>query len=159
MSSVIDTITLTWTEAAMASDIGRLRRLTSIKNGVVDKAAAYSPGWSEDLEGACAEFALAKHLNIHWDGSINTFKSRPDVGSLEVRVTSYPNGRLIVRPRDADDATYVLLIGICPTYRLMGCIRGFDAKRNEWLTAPDNKGRPEAYFVPQNALSPIRSLR
>ena len=148
-------VTLNWYEAAMASDVGRMRRLSSIKAGLVDKAAMYSPGWSEDVEGACAELALAKYLNIHWDGSVNTFKSRPDVGNLEVRVTTYPSGRLIVRPSDSDEAIYALVVGVCPNYRIVGCISGKDAKQPQWLTAPDHKGRPEAYFVPQDQLSPV----
>jgi hypothetical protein len=155
MTSLDHTVTLNWYEAAMASDIGRMRRLSAIKSGYVDNPPLSHPGWSEHIEGACAELALSKHLDIHWDGSVNTFKSQPDVGDYEVRVTSYSNGRLIVRPQDDDKSVYVLLIGVCPTYTIVGCISGLDAKQTKWLTAPDNKGRPEAYFVPRDALKSL----
>jgi len=139
----------------MASDVGRMRRLSSIKSGLVDNPPLNGPGWSEDIEGACAELALAKHLDIHWDGSVNTFKSKPDVGDLEVRVTSHQSGRLIVRPHDSDTATYVLLVGSCPNYRVVGCMTGAQAKSEQWLTSPDSRGRPAAYFVPQSDLLPL----
>ena len=147
-------VKLTWHEAAIGAEIGKLRRLTSIKNGRSQTAGA-KLGWTEDIEGACAELALAKYLGIYWNGSVDTFKSQPDVGELEVRHTSYPNGKLIVRPHDSDTATFVLIVGTCPEYRIVGTKVGLEAKRPEWLSDPTSANRPSAYFVPQSELKAL----
>lgn len=152
-------VTLTWHEAAMAVEVAKLRRLASLKNGRTPSANGRKDGWTEDMEGACAELAVAKHFRIYWGGSVDTFKSEPDVGHLEVRATSHPSGRLIIRHDDADDAKFVLAVGVCPTYRLVGWLFGREGKQDRWLTDPTGSGRARAFFVPQDDLRPLGLLR
>lgn len=146
---------LAWHETAMASEIGRLRQLAAIKAGLLDRHGYAGNGWSEHIEGAMGELVVAKVLGIYWDGSVNTF-SRDDLPGLQVRTRSETYYDLIVRPSDPDDATWVLVTGKCPSYVVRGWIKGSDAKQPQWMK--DHGSRPDAFFVPQEALRPILEL-
>ena len=148
-------ITLSWHEAAMASEVGRLRQLASVKAGRQDQHGFSGDGWSEHIEGACGEAAVAKALNIFWDGSIDAF-SRDDLPGLQVRTRSQHDWDLIVRPHDADQAIWVLVTGRCPSYLVHGWIYGHEAKAPAWLRTYG--GRPPAYFVPKAALHDLGRL-
>lgn len=148
-------ITLEWHEAAMASDVGRMRHLASVKAGRKDAHGYSGLGWSEHIEGACGELSLAKALGIYWDGSVDSFQ-RPDLPGIQVKTRSRDDYDLIVRPGDSEQADYVLVTGQCPRYVIRGWISGADAKREEYRR--DYGGRPEAFFVPQSRLRPIESL-
>lgn len=148
-------ITLSWHEAAMASEIGRLRQLVSVKRGLLDQHGYSGDGWSEHIEGACGELAVAKALGRYWDGSVNTFE-QPDLPGLQVRTRSQPYYDLIVRPSDSDEDLYVLVTGRCPRYFVRGWVTGAEAKKEQWLQHHGN--RPAAYFVPQSALHEMSDL-
>lgn len=149
-------VTLTWPEAAMASDVGRMRQLSSIKAGLQDAHGFEGVGWSEHIEGACGEMALAKQLGVYWDGSVNSFH-RPDVGGrFQVRTRSRHDYDLIVREADSDEDVFVLVTGRCPHYTVRGFILGKDAKRDEYKASFGN--RPPAFFVPQAALQCLSNL-
>lgn len=157
MSNKFVQIELAWHEYAMASEIGRLRQLTSVRRGSADKHGFNGLGWSEHIEGACGEMAVSKFLGVYWDGGIDTFKNA-DVGlTIQVRTRSSHSYELIVRPDDYDDDIYVLVTGKCPTYRIWGHILGSEAKRDEYLQTHGN--RPAAYFVPHGKLNDINGLR
>jgi len=152
-------ITLTNHELLMASSVGTMRNIASIKAGARDNhGAKIGYDWTTAIEGACGELAAARALGRYWNGSINTFKDDGDIGyNLEVRTTHYQNGCLIVRPADKDESIYLLVIGVAPRYRVVGWIVGGKAKTPEWLSSrPD--GRPAAWFVPQHALHPIAGM-
>ena len=142
-------VTLSWYEAAMGSSIGSLRQLSAVKAGKQDCHGYDGEGWSEHIEGACGEIAVAKLLGIFWDGSVNTWKAN-DLPGLGVRTRSRHDYDLIVRPSDDDHASWVLVTGRCPHYRVHGWITGVDAKRPEFLK--NYGGRPAAYFVPASEL-------
>jgi len=139
----------------MGSDIGRMRHLSSIKAGLQDSHGFDGCGWSEHIEGACGEMAVAKHLGIYWDGSVNTFH-QCDLPGLQVRTRSRHDYDLIVRPSDRDDDIFVLVTGKCPHYTIHGWIAGRDAKKQEYEAA--HGGRPTAYFVPRSALQCLSNL-
>lgn len=147
--------TLEWYEAAMASDVGRMRHLASIKAGRPDAYGYDGLGWSEHIEGACGEMAVAKCLGVYWDGSVNSFKSN-DLPGIQIKTRSREDYELIVRPGDSPEAAYVLVTGKCPNYSVRGWIYGKDAMREEWLR--DHGGRPAAYFVPHSSLQPMEQL-
>jgi hypothetical protein len=123
-----DTVTLTWHEAAMASHVGWMRQLAAIKAGKHDCHGYDGEGWSEHIEGACGELAVAKILGRYWDGSVNTWKA-DDLPGLQIRTRSRHDYDLIVRPGDDDQAAWVLVTGRCPEYRVRGWITGAEAKR------------------------------
>ncbi len=142
-------VTLSWHEAAMGNCIGSLRQLSAVKAGKHDCHGYDGEGWSEHIEGACGEIAVAKLLGIFWDGSVNAWKAS-DLPGLQVRTRSRHDYDLIVRPSDDDHASWVLVTGRCPHYRVHGWITGAAAKRPEFLK--NYGGRPAAYFVPASEL-------
>ena len=150
-------VTLEWHEYAMAAEIGKLRMLASIRRGSHHKYGMTKHGWTEHIEGSAAELAVAKYLDIYWNGSVDTFKRAADVGqNIEVRWRSNPEWDLIVRPDDDDDAWFVLVVGACPNYRILGAMRGRDGKQDGWRQ--EYGGRTPAFFVPQAHLHPIEQV-
>lgn len=139
----------------MASEIGRLRRLTSLRHGRQNQHGFAGEGWNIDIEGACGELAVAKVLNLYWSGGIDTFKGY-DIGTFQVRTTPSHSNSLIVRPPDPESHRYVLVTGLCPDYCIHGWLHGYEAKQARWLRG--HNGRPPAYFVPSSALHPIDEL-
>ena len=149
-------VSLTWYEAAMGAEVGRLRQLSAVKEGLVNRHGFDGGGWTEHIEGACGEIAVAKHLGVYWGGSVNTFKA-PDLdGGLQVRTRSREDYDLIVRPGDSDEDTFVLVTGKCPHYTIRGWILGRDAKQEKFRA--DHGGRPSAYFVPHECLQCLSNL-
>lgn len=147
-------VSLTWFELMQAAVTGATRRIEYMKMNFSDRYGYPNEedDWTRDIEGAAAEMAFAKARNRYWSYSVNTFRSQ-DVGKVQVRSSFRENGSLIVRPHDKDEDIFVLLTGRAPKFRLIGWIRGNEAKRQEWVRAP-NEVRP-AYFVPQSALRPF----
>ena len=91
----------------MAGVIRRLRALQrqAAPGHKIDDASA--PCWQIDIEGALAEYAIAKALDQFWTGISHTGAS--DVGKIdEVRHTAHPSGNLLLYPKDHDKARYWL---------------------------------------------------
>jgi hypothetical protein len=149
------TVTLTWHEVLMANAVGGMRQLSAVKAGKQDRHGYDGAGWSEHIEGACGEIAVAKLLGVFWDGSVNTWKAN-DLPGLQVRTRSRHDFELLVRPQDDDSTPWVLVTGKCPEYRVRGYLYGHEAKRGEWLRSYG--GRPKAYFVPHSNLRPMEEL-
>lgn len=148
-------ITLSWHEIYMGACVGVTRRIASLKRSQTNKVNNVDFGWHSDIEGACAEIAVGKLLDRHWDGSVNTFKA-PDVGNLHVRHTQRPDGSLIIRGADGDSDRFCLVVGTHPTYSVLGWIAGGDAKTESYERNPG--GSHSAWFVPQSALHPMAEL-
>ena len=148
-------VTLTNSEFSMASHVGYLRNLSAVQaNRRIQHGIDPDDVWRAHIEGACGECALAKFLGWFWDGSVDTFRNRPDLGNIEIRTRSKHSYDLIVREDDDPDNVFVLVTGIAPNYRIRGWIRGKDARRDEWKQSYG--GRPEAWFVPSEALKPFK---
>jgi hypothetical protein len=156
MESRYHIVKLTWYEAAMASHVGWMRQLAAIKAGKQDCHGYDGEGWSEHIEGACGEMAVAKLLGIFWDGSVNTWKAN-DLPGLQIRTRSLHDYDLIVRPNDENDSRWVHVTGRCPEYRVHGWIVGSSAKRPEFLKT--HGGRPAAYFVPASKLRRMTEMQ
>ncbi len=152
-------VTLDQREILLAADLGVRRQVAAMLSGRQDSFGFERGGkdpWRAHIEGVAGELAVAKVLNVFWTGTINTYRSRADVGSLEVKTRSKPDYELLVRPHDRDDAAFVLVTGEIPTYTVVGWILARDAKRPVWLQMYG--GRPPAYFVPHDALHPMAAL-
>jgi hypothetical protein len=151
-------ITLEPYEVHMAASTAVQRCVSSIKDNR-SNAHGYSKGsgWSDNIEGACAELVVAKYYNIYWNGSVDTFKSA-DLGSkIQVRWTWSHNYSLIVRPADSEKDVYILVSGYAPNFRIQGFLYGEDAKNSMYLRN-DGSGRPDGYFIPNENLIPIGQL-
>lgn len=100
------------------------------------------------VQSVGAEMAVAKVLDRYWVPGINTFKG-PDVShNIQVRYTR--TNSLIVRPADKDHEFFYLVTGRMPEYVVWGYMLGYDAKQEEYKSAPG--GRPPAFFVPKSHL-------
>ena len=153
------TITLTHEEFFHASQVGMSRNLANRLHGRKDAHGLVSLGWSEHIEGACGEMALAKALGVYYSPALGHINA-PDLNGtcpVEVRTRSKHAYELTLYPSDKDNALYVLLTGRAPTFRVRGWIRGRDGKRDEWYGEKAKKGRP-AYFVPHGALRDMDEL-
>lgn len=142
-------IQLTPWEMLLAAQVGVMRQVENCK---LNRAAHYGAGnsndWQLHIEGCLGEFALSKHLGIHWAG-----KGRlraPDVGEVDVRTRSKDHYELILHEDDPDDRVFWLLCGVNGAYSIKGWITGIDGKRSEFWSDPAG-GRP-AFFVPHSAL-------
>jgi hypothetical protein len=178
-------VELNYTDMKRAAAVGAMRQLTAVVNHLPDSHGRDgSEGWNGHIEGAAAEVAVGLHFHLDWSGDVEAhmvpddsrlvhrFSRRlhgadqtlPDNGQL-VEVRSAPEvwKRLIVRPDDADDRAFVLVVGSMPMLYIQGWMLGRNAKRDEWLADPQfrNTGRkrPDAFFVPSQKLMPAESLR
>lgn len=149
------TVRLTQYELKMAASVGVSRHISCVAEGRPD-ADGYDGenGWHIHIEGAAGELAVAKAIGRYWDGSVDTFKGKGDIGdNIEVRTHHGHNGHLIVTQRDHEDHAYFLVTGTAPDYKVHGWLYGHEAMKDKWLRSFN--GRPEIYFVPQSALHPL----
>lgn len=148
-------VTLDWFEVLQAGQVGLQRHVEALRQGLPNRYGAETAksGLGLHIEGACGELALAKAMNWYWSGTVNTFRTGGDVGEVQVRTRSSHDYDLIVREADSDTATFVLVTGTMPSYRVHGHVKGAAAKNPDWLAHHGN--RPNAYFVPQWRLTPI----
>lgn len=117
--------------------------------------------WAADITGALSEMAVSVGLKLPWNDPIRAPRQRNadgdrDVGDFEVRSTTRERGSLILYPKDADDAPFILVTGQLPTFELRGWVYGHEGKQERfWRTDV----RSPAFFVPQSALKPLGDLQ
>lgn len=147
-----NTIILTRSEMVMAASVGCHRRLESVfegrKNNRIDDIKT---AWTVDIEGAAAELAFCKFRNKYWTGSVGSFKGADVDKDIQVRQTVYDNGSLIVRDDDNQFDYYVLVTGYMPKFKVVGWLRGMDARKDCWREDPGSRKKP-CFKVPQAAL-------
>jgi hypothetical protein len=154
MADGVGTVKLTPHEVAMAAGVGMRRQVSALAANRRDRHGLNpEDGWRVHIEGACGELAVAKYLGKYWDGSVDTFRSLPDLGNVEIRTRSKHGYELLIRKDDDPDKFYILVTGIAPNYRVRGWIKGKAARRDEWWQ--NHGGREPAWFVPHQALTPI----
>lgn len=149
------TIRLDWHEVFHAASGGVLRRIQALKN---DKPTRFEPRdpWGTDIEGACAEMAVAKTLGRYWHAIVNNPNGLPgDAGVYQVRSTTHESGQLVVYEHDDAAAIFVLVTGRVPVFTVRGWLRGGLARRAEWWR---EKAKVPAYFVPQQELREMSEL-
>lgn len=108
--------------------------------------------WQLDIEGLCAEAALAKGLGVHFSpvtGELDTHLGDVLPG-IQCRSTKYDSGCLLVHDSDSDTDAFVLVTGANGSYHVRGFIVGAEGKNPEFIR--EYKGR-KAYWVPQSALT------
>ena len=143
-------VSLSVQEMASAAMVGVRRKVMSLNRK--DNTGVEKSNWTNEIEGAMGECAVAKGLGIYWSPEVNVFKV-PDVGMLHVRQTNHERGRLIVRPDDPD-GVYVLVRGSLGSYEIVGWKYSSECRQDKYLASPN--GRPAAWFV--DDLEPIEAL-
>jgi hypothetical protein len=155
----VTSVTLTSAEIMQAAMVGSMRQATNLRDGRRDADGFEGEGWSEHIEGAAGECAVAKALGVFWSGRLGILHEG-DVRRIEVRTRSREDYQLILKRRDPDDRQYVLVRGKCPSFTLVGWCWGHEGKRDEYWADPagkNGKSRPN-YFVPDCALRPMSEL-
>lgn len=162
-------VTLTDHELYQAAMIGvsistkNLRRsaLAKHKHGSNPRYA-----WQYSIMGAIGEYAVSKHLNIHWSGNLMDYGAR-DVGGYQVRSTMAGSEWALIVHEDNDDND--VFIGVhmdAETYKsidLLGWCYGREAKRDAYwrdattVVKPPRRGG-DAFFVPPKALHEMSRL-
>ncbi|MFO0957260.1 MAG: hypothetical protein U0800_07300 [Isosphaeraceae bacterium] len=137
----------------LARQLGHERTAEAARSNRPGRAGCRPGNLEQDIDGAAAEVAFARALGLAPSMSISPDPG-PDVGDYHVRSTSWPNGRLIVRPGEGGDHLYVLVVGRGREWRVIGTIVGGDALKPEFWAAPN--GRPGCYMVPQSRLNRLR---
>lgn len=154
------TVRLTLPEMSAALNAAWLRIVTSASAGLNHKTTYSRPMSKRVLEefvGACGELAVGKAVGEFFVPSVGTFHRLPDcMNDCEVRSTDRGDGCLIIRDNDSDARRYIFAVATGEEVRLIGWLRGADAKKPEWKRNPN--GYREAWFVPQSALLPIEEI-
>jgi hypothetical protein len=149
-------IRLLWSEVMLAVQAGVMRRLSALKAGQSGVYGASSVGaWDHDINGAIAELACAKWANVYWNGTVGLIGA-PDVGRWQIRSKVSSDHRLVVRPTDANDEIFVLVLLQLPNVQLCGWLYGADAKQQGWLK--EYPPRPAMYFVEEAFLQPMKTI-
>lgn len=149
-------ITLTCSEIHQAALVGAMRGAGAISRGLQSaRGIKKTDSWWASIEGSLGELALAKYLNLFWNGSLRVGPG--DVGKLEVRTRSEHRYDLMIHKSDPDEAIVWLLTGAFGQYRVRGWIRAKDGKKAIYWRDPAG-GRP-TYFVPASALNSPESWR
>ena len=141
-------------EEIMAALVGCRRHISFKAKGMKHRNGMNEEdGWRANIEGACGELAVAKFLNVYWDGSVDTFQSKADLmGNVEVKTRSKHNRDLLIRKNEMEDKpneVYILVTGVSPDFKVRGWIRSEDIRNTGeefWKTFDD---RPKAWFIPQ----------
>jgi len=143
-------------EYKWASYAGILRNEDSIQKG---RRHAYglTNYTDENVVGAVGEFIASLVIGVPWRGP-GTFQGEDLVGGYQVRASKRLNADLTIRPKDPNDAIYILVVGGPLKWQVPGWILGKDGKQKEFWDDPTYSGRPSAYFVPQLALKSIKDL-
>jgi len=145
-------VTLTPFEIYLAAQVGLRRAISKMKSLQNNYINNKNYGWHTDIEGACAELALAKAKNWYWDGSVGTYRA-PDVHDVQVRHTEHDDGKLILRPGKTNpDEKYYLITGKAPNYTVRGWVYGRDGMDERYKFSGFNK-MPDCWMVPQEFLN------
>lgn len=147
-------IRLTPAEYVHAAHAGFMRQASNTCRGRADAYGYSGIGYDIHIQGAIAEFVVAKAMRLFWTGLSAIGAS--DVAGLQVRSSINHNYRLIVHPADPDTAPFVFITGSGLEYVIRGWLYGADAKQEQYWEETV-KGRP-AYFVPQSELRSIDEL-
>lgn len=151
-------VKLEWYEMRLAAQVGLERRIRAMERGHQDcNLKSDNNRWTDHIEGALAEMAVAKYLGRFWSSSIDTYRVGGDVGRYQVR-SSARILELNIRDRDKDDSIFIKAFGHSPTFRLLGWILAAEAKRPEWLSDRGNGG-PPCYWVPCFHLNAMELLK
>src|SRR5215475_5272191 len=154
---------MTQAEMTFGSYVGCSRNVQCLCGRYKTQAAMPdSNTYSGHCESAVGEMFMGMGLDMYWEPNVGDLKTR-DLGPFEVRVNlsrSYTD--MVVRPRDfekpgTDDTPFISVLSFAPVFECMGWILGEDIRQKDWFRE-GTPGRPPAWWVPANALLPIRTL-
>lgn len=141
-------------EMRIAEMTGKKRHEESA-NRKTTRGQPVETSWDSHMVGAYGEIAVGKVLNLYPGFTINNFHG-PDI-EPNIQVRASRKGRLILTNKDSPFQKYVFVLGEAPILEVVGWIWGHEAQDPMFFFDPKN-GRPPAYFVPREALKPIKTF-
>jgi hypothetical protein len=129
-------IQLNEAEQRLAKYLARRRYANNRKAGVTDKKIGDQSVEQTDLLGIAGEIAVAKYLNRYPDTSVMVRRGSGDLlhgdHVIDVKTSAYHTARLTAPMGIPKASVYVLVVGVMPTFRIVG-----------WAWASDliNEGR------------------
>lgn len=149
-------IKLTRQEMRTAAYTGVERNLSALVNKLPTSygATERKTEWQNHVVGAIAEYAVAKFLNVYWNPAvdINFQELIGDVQNYQVRATTWPQGCLLLHPKDKDEAPFILAVIESNIVTLKGWLYGYEGK------AIGEIKEFGTYWVSQNKLHPMDRL-
>jgi hypothetical protein len=121
-------IRLSWEEVLCGAQVGLRREVKALARGHEDAYGWKRDGWRQHIEGACAELAVSRALDLSWSGIPLATWHGPDVGAdIQVRYRPNPDQPdLGLRPTDDPSHRYILVHGSLPDYELVGWCYGHE---------------------------------
>jgi|TARA_R110000744_G_scaffold315216_1_gene422134 hypothetical protein len=113
-----------------------------------------------DLEGIASEIAAAKAVNVYPDLDTD-LDDLPEIDlltrsgySIDVKATTYPNGKLITAlwKKDKSCQFYMLVVGKFPKYRIAGIMSANELMRDQRIK---NLGHGNTYTAEQAELQSV----
>ena len=113
-----------------------------------------------DLEGIASEIAAAKAVNVYPDLETD-LDDLPELDlltrngySIDVKATTYPNGKLITAlwKKDKSCQFYMLVVGKFPKYRIAGIMSANELMRDQRIK---NLGHGNTYTAEQTELQSV----
>lgn len=147
-------IQLSESEIQQGSFVG-MQRSNYVIQQRLRQQKGYKDPWENSIEGALAEMAFARAMNLYWDGKLYDL-TKGDVGFWEIRQTKHLEGKLRIKPSDNSDAPFVLVTGECGHYFVRGWIYGFEGKQDKYWQDIAKQNR-FSFWVPQSDLRPIQT--
>jgi hypothetical protein len=146
----VSVVTLNPAEVEVATVIGTWREKISRERRFHDTfPTAEEKSLDQNIDAAGAELAASKATDCRWNMTTGDDLAEPDLWPhVEVRHTTRKNGGLIVRPKDKPGRLFVLVVGTCPRYRVVGWKMVEDARRDEFRWN-------DVWKVPQSGLTPL----
>ena len=150
-------ITLDYVEIVMCADLGVLMRVSAMKNQRSDRFDWERDGWRQHIEGACAEFAVSKALNLAWTGvPLSTWHGAEVGHDVQVRLRPNPDQPdLGLKTTDDPEQRYVLVHGQAPEFELMGWCYGKDHPQPD---DPFQGKTAKLWYVTPEALRPMEEF-
>jgi hypothetical protein len=151
-------VRLSWPQILVGAHVGCMRNVQSLRNKATPRAGVgLDDTWTINIEGACGEMAVAKHLGVFWAAEVGDLHA-DDVSVYQVRTnTSRRLDDMILRDHDKNHKVYISVLSFVPKFVICGWITGEDGKREDWKRV-GTPGRPPCYFVPRGALHSLATL-
>ena len=163
MAEMNTKVTLDEHEQMIARFIASLRQHENRTNNVKDQATKPNESYRTELNGYGAELAFCKIMNLYPDLTFQVRSHGYDCLSvtgtaIDVKTTTYQNGKLLAAFKNPDVEVYALMIGEFPTYTFVGWIEA-DKLINEMNLTDFGYGKSkQCYALPQDHLNRPETL-
>lgn len=148
-------VELEWAEVLQAAHVGCMRNVRALSRGARHRYEDMGSAWAQNIEGAAAEMAVAKALDIYWSDAPRPDHGAGDVGPYEVRSTR--NRGLLIYQDDPVERVFVLVAGCAPRLEIVGWLVAHEAQQRHYWNDVDL--RVPCFEVPREHLHDFDDLR